>query len=99
MSGGRTKIEGGWLGLLYNRCSTYTDDPVGEIERLARQALNDGNIDMRKYQVLQDRIPFSGFERKSQVEVGRKLEVTGQMVRRLEQSICNILSRNYLPEE
>ena len=89
----------GWLGRLYDEVATYNANPISEIERIAKQALNDNSIDGRLYLVLQYRIPLPGFKHETLEQVGVRLGVTTrERPRSLEYELYNRL-QGYLPEE
>jgi len=62
-----------------------TDDDIPEIlERATKQALEDGVINERDYTVFQYRTPFPGYERETQRQTGKRLEVDHKRILQLE---------------
>ncbi|MBI3026946.1 hypothetical protein HYY70_02440 [Candidatus Woesearchaeota archaeon] len=47
---------------LLERVSAYTDQPLGEIERLANEAVVAGILSERELVIIQYRLPFTGFK-------------------------------------
>jgi len=88
----------GSLGKLYDQVSTYSNNPISEIEKIAQQAFNDGIIDSRRITVLQHRVPLLGYERETLEQVGVRLGIGREYPRRLEHHIYERL-QSYLPEE
>lgn len=93
----------GWLGTLYDKVCSYSKDPVLEIKRIADQALNDGVLDQRMYEVLQYRIPFPEFKHESLKYLSGRFERTRERARQLERILYEKLMRyvleNYDREE
>jgi hypothetical protein len=86
------------LNTLSEICSSYSDDPANEINKLANIGYSEGTINLPRYEVLQYRVPFPGFEKKTLKELGLKLNVTGNRVRQLEKSASFIIMRKYLKD-
>lgn len=71
---------------LYKLVQNYTDEPLGEIEKLAQGALNNGTLTTRDYLILQHRLPFSGLPRYSYKILGKEiLQRRRQRAHQLEQ--------------
>jgi len=63
----------GLLGNLYDEICKYgTNNPRGEIERMADDALYRGIISKREYTVLKHRISFHGTERETLKKLGER---------------------------
>ncbi len=76
----------GLLGRLYDEiCKCGTNNPRGEIERMAEDAFYRGIISDREHTVLKYRIPFHGIERETLEKVGVGI-IKKRIVR--EQGIC-----------
>ncbi len=88
----------GRLALLYDIVSSYSDNPVMEIERIAQQAFSGRVIDRRRLAVLQYRIPFSGFQRETLGQVGKRLDVVDTRVQDLESDTQRKLLR-FIPQD
>jgi len=86
---------GFWFSGLYDSVSKYSDNPIKEIERLTKEALDRKVIDERRYIVVQYRLPFSGTKKETLKQVGNRLNVCGERVRELEGSICLRFARNF----
>ncbi len=97
---GKAQRPTGSLGKLFDESAALSDTPLAHLEEIARQALSDGSIDERWYRVLQNRLPFSGFERKSLEGVAKILDegryegdrVTRERVRQLEGDLYEVLT-------
>jgi DNA-directed RNA polymerase sigma subunit (sigma70/sigma32) len=84
-----------YCGILTDECGKYTIDPIGEMKRMADQALSDGSIFSRHYHVLKQRVPFPGVEKKSRKDIGKDHGVTEERIRQIEKRGCSTL-KNYL---
>ena len=84
-----TKKPTGHMEKLYQMCKRYAnycgvDDIMGKIDFLARECLNEGIIDGKRYTVVQYRMPLPDFERETLKDVGKRIGVTKERVRVLE---------------
>lgn len=77
-------------------CKKYTDDPIGEIKRMADQAQNDRAIGSRAYTVLEQRVPFPGFEKRDRKDIGKDYGVTRERIRQIEHKAYRTLKKKYL---
>jgi hypothetical protein len=93
-----TERPTGWVGYLYDICSNYADDPIGEICRIANQGLSDGILDTQLYKVLQHRTPFPRFEHKTFKVMGKEFDLTRERIRQLEIKASSRLMSKYLDE-
>lgn len=74
----------GYLGKLYDEVSAYSHTPVDEIERMAKEALSDGEIDERRYTILQHRVPLQGFEHESLKRMTEIIGISQESIRKSE---------------
>jgi DNA-directed RNA polymerase sigma subunit (sigma70/sigma32) len=85
-----------YWGLLSDECEKYTDDPIGEIKRMADQAMSDRTIRQYSYPILEQRVPFPGIEKRNRIDIGKDYGVTGERIRQIEERTYNTLKMKYL---
>ena len=92
------KLKGN-LGKLLDEVAANSGNPVGDLERIAQLALDDGSLNEREYEILQYRIPFPSYVRKPSIDEAVELGgIERERVRQLEGKIYVIL-KPYLSGE
>ncbi len=87
----------GWLGELIDKASVCSEDPVSEIEKMAKQALSERVIDKKRYNILRYRLPFNGFNRETLKQVAGRLGIGQERSRQLEYTSYTRLKRYFMP--
>ena len=88
-----------YWGLLSDECKKSTIDPISAIKGMVDQALTDGAITSNIYPIIEQRVPFPGFEKRDRKDIGKDYGVTGERIRQIEHRTYSILKNIYLQRD